>query len=63
MNKYLNEILSLSQKLILQWSNEGVNPKEGQDAVLVLIKEYMNPSNPSIEDCKECITGLKMLLK
>ena len=63
MNKYLNEILSLSQKLIIQWSNEGVNPKDGQDAVLVLIKEYMNPQNPNIEDCKECIQGLKMLLK
>lgn len=63
MSKYLNEILSLSQKLILQWSNEGVNPKDGQDAVLVIIKEYMNPQNPNVKDAEECVKGLKMLLK
>ena len=63
MSKYLNEILSLSQKLIIQWSKEGVNPKDGQDAVLAIIKEYMNPQNPNVKDAEECVKGLKMLLK
>ena len=62
MNKLLNEILSLSQKLILKWNTEGVSVKEGEGAVLEVIKEYMNPQNPNVGDMQECIVGLNELL-
>jgi hypothetical protein len=63
MKKLLLEIQKLSEKLMIQWYNEGVGLKDGQDAVLVIIKEYMNPQNPNVKDAEECIQGLKMLLK
>jgi hypothetical protein len=63
MKKLLLEIQKLSEKLMVQWYNEGVGLKDGQDAVLVIIKEYMNPQNPNVKDAEECIQGLKMLLK
>jgi hypothetical protein len=63
MKKLLLEIQKLSEKLMVQWYNEGVGLKDGQDAVLVIIKEYMNPQNPNVKDAEECVKGLKMLLK
>lgn len=64
MNKLLNEILSLSQKVILKWVNEeGIGVKEAEEALLVVIKEYMNPNNPNTEDMKECISALINLQK
>jgi len=63
MKKLLLEIQKLSEKLMIQWYNEGVGLKEGQEAVLVIIKEYMNPQNPNVKDAEECVQGLKMLLK
>ena len=62
-NKLLNEVLSLSQKVILKWVEEGVEVKEASDSVLEVVKEYMNPNNPNVKDVKECISGLKLLLK
>lgn len=61
-NKLLNEVLSLSQKLILKWVSEGNDVKSSSDSVLEVVKEYMNPNNPNTEDVKECILGLKQLL-
>ena len=63
MKKLLKEIQELSEKLMVQWYNEGVALKDGQVAVLVIIKEYMNPQNPNVKDAEECVQGLKMLLK
>ena len=61
-NKLLNEVLTLSQKVILKWVGEGVEVKAASDSVLEVVKEYMNPNNPNTEDVKECIVGLKQLL-
>jgi len=63
MKKLLLEIQELSEKLMVQWYNEGVGLKDGQEAVLVIIKEYMNPQKPNVKDAEECVQGLKMLLK
>ena len=63
MKKLLLEIQKLSEKLMIQWYNEGVALKDGQEAVLVIIKDYMNPQNPNVKDAEECVKGLKMLLK
>ena len=63
MKKLLLEIQKLSEKLMVQWYNEGVALKDGQEAVLVIIKEYMNPLNPNVKDAEECVQGLKQLLK
>ena len=63
MKELLLEIQKLSEKLMVQWYNEGVALKDGQEAVLVIIKEYMNPQNPNVKDAEECVKGLKMLLK
>ena len=63
MRKLLLEIQELSEKLMVQWYNEGVGLKDGQEAVLVIIKEYMNPQKPNVKDAEECVQGLKMLLK
>jgi len=60
--KLLNEVLTLSQKVILKWVEEGVEVKTASDSVLEVVKEYMNPNNPNTEDVKECIQGLKQLL-
>ena len=63
MKKYIKLIQGLSEKLIVQWYDEGVSPQESQDTLLVVIREYLDPQNPNIQDMKECVQGLKMLLK
>jgi len=60
----VKEIQTASFKLMKKWESEdGLNLDKGQEAVMVLIKEYMNPQEPSIGQMKECVQGLKMLLK
>ena len=61
-NPLLNEIGKLSEKLVLQMMSENMNSDEAQDAVLVILKEYMEVGNTSIENMRECIMTLKMLL-
>jgi hypothetical protein len=64
MKKLLVEIQKLSQKLITKWYVNGeTSLEEGELSVLEIIKESMNPNNPNIEDCKDCIMTLKFLLK
>jgi len=58
------EIHSASYKVMKKWESEdGLSLDDGQDAVMVLIKEYMNPQEPSIGQMKECLSGLQMILK
>ena len=58
------EIHSTSFKVMKKWESEdGLNLDKGQDAVMVLIKEYMNVQDPSIGQMKECLNGLQMILK
>ena len=63
IDKLLNQVLTLSQEVIARWVSEGVEVKEASESVLVLIKEYMDPANPNVEDVRECISGLKLILK
>jgi hypothetical protein len=64
IQRLTKEIQTASFKLMKQWESEdGLNLDKGQEAVMVLIKEYMNPQEPSIGQMKECLSGLKMLLK
>ena len=64
IQKLTKEIHSTSFKLMKKWESEdGLNLDKGQEAVMVLIKDYMNPQEPSIGQMKECLSGLQMLLK
>ena len=64
IQRLAKEIQSTSFKVMKKWESEdGLNLDKGQDAVMVLIKEYMNPQEPSIGQMKECLSGLQMILK
>ena len=63
MKDLLKEIHRLSGKMVDNLMNSGMSNGEAQDTVLVILKEWLNPSNPNIEDMKECVLGLKLLLK
>jgi len=64
IQRLTKEIHTASYKVMKKWESEdGLNLDKGQDAVMVLIKEYMNPQNPNVKDAEECVQGLKMLLK
>ena len=64
IQRLAKEIHTTSFKVMKKWESEdGLNLDEGQEAVMVLIKEYMNPQDPSIGQMKECLSGLKMILK
>ena len=64
IQRLAKEIQSTAFKVMKKWESEdGLNLDKGQDAVMVLIKEYMNPQDPSIDQMKECLSGLKMILK
>ena len=64
IQRLAKEIHLTSFKVMKKWESEdGLNLDKGQDAVMVLIKEYMNPQEPSINQMKECLSGLQMILK
>lgn len=64
IQRLAKEIQSTSFKVMKKWESEdGLNLDKGQDAVMVLIKEYMNPQEPSIVQMEECLSGLQMILK
>ena len=64
IQRLAKEIHTASFKVMKKWESEdGVSLDDGQEAVMVLIKEYMNPQEPSIVQMKECLSGLKMILK
>ena len=64
IQRLTKEIHTASFKLMKKWESEdGLNLDKGQEAVMVLIKDYMNPQEPSIGQMKECLSGLQMLLK
>jgi len=64
IQRLAKEIHTASFKVMKKWESEdGVSLDDGQDAVLTLVKEYMNPQDPSIGQMKECLSGLKMILK
>ena len=64
IQRLAKEIHTTSFKVMKKWESEdGVSLDDGQDAVLTLVKEYMNPQEPSIGQMKECLSGLQMILK
>ena len=64
IQRLAKEIHTASFKVMKKWESEdGVSLDNGQDAVLTLVKEYMNPQEPSIGQMKECLSGLQMILK
>jgi hypothetical protein len=64
IQRLAKEIHTASFKVMKKWESEdGVSLDNGQDAVLTLVKEYMNPQEPSIVQMKECLSGLQMILK
>jgi hypothetical protein len=64
IQRLAKEIHSTSFKVMKKWESEdGVSLDDGQEAVLTLVKEYMNPQEPSIGQMKECLSGLQMILK
>jgi hypothetical protein len=64
IQRLTKEIHTASFKVMKKWESEdGVSLDDGQDAVLTLVKEYMNPQDPSIGQMKECLSGLQMILK
>ena len=64
IQRLAKEIHSTSFKVMKKWESEdGVSLDDGQEAVLTLVKEYMNPQEPSIVQMKECLSGLQMILK
>ena len=64
IQRLAKEIHTASFKVMKKWESEdGVSLDNGQDAVLTLVKEYMNPQEPSIGLMKECLSGLQMILK
>jgi len=64
IQRLAKEIQSTSFKVMKKWESEdGVSLDDGQEAVLTLVKEYMNPQEPSIVQMKECLSGLQMILK
>ena len=64
MNNKLKQIGKLSKKLIhCLCVFDKVTFEESQNSVFEIIKEHMNPKNPSIEDCNECIQTLTFLIR
>jgi gas vesicle protein len=64
IQRLAKEIHTASYRVMKKWESEdGLNLDKGQDAVMVLIKEYMNVQDPSIGQMKECLSGLQMILK
>ena len=64
IQRLAKEIHTTSFKVMKKWESEdGVSLDDGQEAVLTLVKEYMNPQEPSIVQMKECLSGLQMILK
>ena len=64
MKQLIKEIEKLGGMLVFQWTGEnGMSNDVAQDAVLVIMKEYLNPQKPNVEDMRELIVTLKELIK
>ena len=66
MKKLVKEIERVSQVLVCLWMDKGMSNEIAQNAVLVIIKEHLNPNDPSTfnkENLNECLMTLKGLVK
>ena len=66
MTKLVKEIEKLGKLLVFQWTGEnGLTNDEAQEAVLVILREHLNPNDKTTftkENLNECIMTLKTLL-
>lgn len=66
MKHLVKEIENLGRLLVFQWSTEnGMSNNEAQEAVLVVLREHLNPNDKSTfnkENLTECILTMKTLL-
>ena len=61
-NNLIQKIQNLSGQLVIQMMNNNMSNDEAEDAVLVILKEHLEAGKSSIEDFRECIMTLEMLL-
>jgi len=65
MIKLVKEVEKLGKLLVFKWCEEGMNNDEAQEAVLVVLKEFLRPNDKSTfnkENLNECIFTLNTLL-
>ena len=66
MKSLVKEIERLSRVLVFLWMENGMSNEVAQNAVLVIIKEHLNPNDKSTfnkENLNECIMTLKAMVK
>jgi len=66
MKQLVKEIERLSRILVFLWMENGMSNEVAQNAVLVIIKEHLNPNDKSTfnkENLNECIMTLKAMVK
>ena len=65
MKQLVKEIERLGRVLVFLWMEEGMTNDEAQEAVLVVLKEFLRPNDKSTftkENLNECIFTLNTLL-
>ena len=65
MKQLVKEIEKLGRLLVFKWCEEGMDNDSAQEAVLVVLKEFLNPNDKSTftkENLNECIFTLNTLL-
>ena len=65
MKKLVKEIEKLGRLLVFKWCEDGMDNDSAQEAVLVVLKEFLRPNDNSTftkENLNECILTLNNLL-
>ena len=65
MKQLVKEIEKLGRSLVFKWCEAGMDNDSAQEAVLVILKEFLNPNDKSTftkENLNECILTLNNLL-
>ena len=65
MKQLIKEVEKLGRLLVFKWCEEGMDNDSAQEAVLVVLKEFLRPNDKSTfttENLNECIFTLNTLL-
>lgn len=65
MKQLVKEIEKLGRLLVFKWCEDGMDNDDAQEAVLVVLKEFLNPNDKNTftkENLNECIFTLNTLL-
>lgn len=65
MKELVKEVEKLGRLLVFKWRDEGMDNDSAQEAVLVVLKEFLNPMDKSTfnkGNLTECILTLNNLL-